>query len=372
MIRMNIKKVSILLLSSACMIVLILDSRTAIQGAIRGIDICMKSLIPSLFPFFIFSSLLTSSLTGKAIRILHPFNKICRIPRGSESLLLIGFLGGYPVGSQNVMHARETGYLSQEDACRMIVFCNNAGPAFIFGLLGQFFHHAVFPWILWSIHIISAILTGFLIPGGTLKQTRIRCSAQISIPYALDSSIRVMARVCGWVVLFRIFLEFIRKWIFWQLPVSVQILITGLLELSNGCLLLQNLPSDGFRLIFASSFLGFGGLCVLLQTHSIVRDIPFSFYLPGKLLQSTIGFLLAYGAQFFLEADGRVHISPYILGLILLIAVVSVLLLHKFKKPLAFSDKLLYNEESSEKRRTICCFAKKSNVPAPTASTVPN
>ena len=213
-IELNMRKSSAFLYSF-CMIVLILDTQTAIEGAHNGIDICIKSLIPSLFPFFIFSILLTSSIAGQAIRTLRPIAKFCRIPKGTESLLAIGFLGGYPVGAKNVTFAWKKGLLRSQDAERMVVFCNNAGPAFIFGLLGQMFGHPLIPWILWLIQILSAILTGYLLPGGTGSHVCISNSESVMLTDALDDSLRVMARVCGWVVLFRILLEFLQKWIFW-------------------------------------------------------------------------------------------------------------------------------------------------------------
>ena len=36
------------------MLVLILDSKTALAGAREGIDLCIRTVIPSLFPFFLF------------------------------------------------------------------------------------------------------------------------------------------------------------------------------------------------------------------------------------------------------------------------------------------------------------------------------
>ena len=348
---MNIRKNSALLFSTACMFVLILDTHTAIQGAAEGIDICIRSLIPSLFPFFIFSTLLTSSLTGQPIPFLRPLANLCRIPKGAESLLLIGFLGGYPVGAQNVAFAWRKGYLRTNEARRIVAFCSNAGPAFIFGILGQMFYHPLMPWVLWFIHISSALIVGFLLPGQKTHTTQIQNRQSLSLPDALNSSVVVMARVCGWVVLFRILLEFLQKWFFWLLSPALQVIVTGLLELSNGCLMLPSLASDSLRLIWSAVFLGFGGFCVLLQTRSIAQGLPLSLYLPGKLLQSMISFLLSYGAQFLLLPDDHVHFSPYILTIVILATLLLVTILRNIEKPVAISKDLLYNEESCEKRR---------------------
>ena len=148
---MKKQNLRIAIAAAVAMLVLILDSRTALAGASEGISICLNTLIPSLFPFILLSILLAGSLSGQEIPILRPATKHCRIPKGTESLLAIGFLGGYPVGAQNVALLHRAGQLSDQQATRMITICNNAGPAFIFGILGSMFSSCAVPWLLWMI-----------------------------------------------------------------------------------------------------------------------------------------------------------------------------------------------------------------------------
>ena len=347
--------------------VLILDSRTGLLAARDGIALCAGTLIPSMFPFFVLSMVLTSSLAGKPIKALRPLGKLCRIPSGAESLLAIGLLGGYPVGAQNVLSAHRQGALSETDAMRMAVFCNNAGPAFLFGYLGSLFDDAIYPWIIWGIHITSALILGWVLPGGTENTSRTAASPPLSLSQALNRSIRVMAQVCGWVVLFRVLIGFLDRWLFWAVGDVPKSILAGFLELSNGCILLASLPSNGMRMVLASTILGFGGLCVLLQTHSIAGSFNIPMYLPGKVFQGCISFLLAWLVQFFLPDAEALPISPFIPGVMGLCALFFLFLLRKQEKPVAFFDDLLYNQASCEKRRSICSSGKKSKNPAPTA-----
>ncbi len=82
------------------MLALILDGRTAIEGARQGIELCLRTVIPSLFPFFVLSILLTSSLLGSSLIVLRPLGRLFGMPEGAESLLIPAFLGGYPVGRE--------------------------------------------------------------------------------------------------------------------------------------------------------------------------------------------------------------------------------------------------------------------------------
>ena len=56
------KQTALCIAASAALLVLILDGNTAIAGIREGIQICIQTLIPSLFPFFICSGLLTGNL----------------------------------------------------------------------------------------------------------------------------------------------------------------------------------------------------------------------------------------------------------------------------------------------------------------------
>jgi len=110
---------------------------------------CLESVVPSLFPFLILSGIITTSFTGVEVKILRPVGRLCGIPSGGESLLLIGLIGGYPVGAQCIYRAYETGQISKVDAQRMLGFCNNAGPAFIFGITASLFDSLIYPWLIW-------------------------------------------------------------------------------------------------------------------------------------------------------------------------------------------------------------------------------
>ena len=300
------KKKLIVPISTACaMLLLIIDGKTALSGATDGILLCLQSLIPSLFPFFILSTMLTSSIAGIPIRFLNPIAKLCRIPFSCTSLLAVGFLGGYPIGAQNVALMYRKGYLSDHQAKRMIVFCNNAGPSFLFGVLGSMFSEPKVLWFLWFVHIISALLVGFIIPGSDDARTGTPSQQQISLPAALEISVKTMALVCGWVIISRMALKFLQRWFLWLFPEWVQVLVTGILELSNGCIQLSNISCEGLRFTMAAAFLSLGGVCVSLQTASVSRDIPQNLYFPGKLLQCCFSVTACSILQFLFPSADR-------------------------------------------------------------------
>lgn len=281
------------LIGAAGLIVLILDAKTALTGGLDGISLCLNTVIPSLFPFFLFSILLNSTMTGIQIAILRPIGKLLGIPAGAESLILLGLVGGYPVGAQCISELYKCQGIDRHAARRMLGFCSNAGPAFIFGMGSCLFERKSVLWILWGIHIVSALLVGIILPNKRRTNCKLPQEKHMTIPHALNKAVRTTASVCGWVVIFRVLLAFLQKWCFWLVDNEDQAFLTGLLELSNGCYRLFDVVTQGARFVMCAAFLGFGGLCVAMQTVSVTGGLGTGMYFPGKVIQGSLSLLLS-------------------------------------------------------------------------------
>ena len=322
------------LLAAFAMLLLILDTKTALAGATEGLMLCFKTVVPSLLPFFVLSIFLTASISGTSSRFLAPLGSLCRIPQGSETLLLTGFMGGYPVGAQNVYQLWHSGQLSTACANRMLGFCSNAGPAFIFGIVALQFQEKWAGWVLWGIHILSALLTAVMLPGDDKRQKVQPASNNITLAEAVNVAVSVMSRVCGWVVLFRMVIAFLQRWVLWLLPLWAQTLICGALELSNGCCMLDTVADPQVRFILASCLLACGGLCVGMQTAGVTGELGTGMYFTGKLLQTLFSISLST-VLFPAFSGGNINILLvfWIISAILLIVKILV----------AFQRKLMYN-----------------------------
>lgn len=333
--RKNIK-LWVSLLAASAMAVLILDTKTAFSGAITGVQLCLQTVIPSLLPFFVLSAYLGSRLAGLRIPFLTSLGRLCKIPAGSEPLLLLGFLGGYPIGVQNIMHAYESNILSLKTAQRMTLFCNNAGPAFLFGMAASLFSHWAVPWILWAIHIATALLLATILPREDQAICRKIETKEIPFTAAMEKGLKSMALVCGWVIIFRVLSTFIERWFGFMLHPNAQIFLVGFLELANGCTSLNGIPCEGLRFALCAFFLGFGGLCVTMQTLAVCKILPTGQYLNCKLLHGTISSLIAYVLHFTLFPQSQqLPFSPWILGIAVIFALSLSIPIAKRKKVVA-------------------------------------
>ena len=261
------------------MVVLILDGKTALTGASQGVILCAQQVIPSLLPFFL--------LSGAVLRDLKGGGSVLGIP---TSIGVCGFLGGYPMGARSVGQAYASGALNRDQAERLLGCCCNAGPAFFFGMLPALFPEKWMVWALWAIHVGSALLVWALGPGEKIRMSPLPAGSG-----GMQEAVKAMGTVCGWVIFFRVWIAFLSRWVFWAIPLPVQAAVTGLLELVNGCSALGYVGDVGLRFILCSGMLGFGGICVAMQTKSVIGDLPMRPYLRGKLIQTGFSLVLAWG-----------------------------------------------------------------------------
>lgn len=279
------------------MLVLILDAKTALSGAQKAMELCFTTVVPSLFPFFVLSNLLTGSLAGASAPGSRSLEKLLGIPAGCQGIFLTGLLGGYPTGAQAVHHAWTEERLTTADAQHLLAFCSNAGPAFLFGILGRQFPALWMVWLLWGIHILSAVAVGVITRRELSCARPARKEKTVTLTTAVKQAVMVCSWVCGWIIVFRVVMAFCQRWFLWLLPQAGQVAFYGLMELAGGCCALQNVAHIGLRFVLASGMVSFGGLCVAMQTASVTGTLGLKSYWAGKTAQCALSILLSYLTQ---------------------------------------------------------------------------
>lgn len=281
--------------------VLLLHPKTTAAAVAQGLQICARSVLPALFPFFIVTDLwirlgfpqTLGRIAGPAVeRVLH-------LPGSVASVLLLGILGGYPVGARSVAALKEQGAISKEDAEAALRICNNAGPAFLFGIAGNLIGGARQALLLWGIHLSAALLIGLLLRPPVPPRTG---TASVSQPpeaflpaltEAVTQGSQTALQVCGFVLFFSILIGFF--------PASSGnsvwgTAILGSLELAGGFSLLGQLTMPWeTRFVVSAALLGWGGLCVHCQSLAAIYRAGLSgrSYLVGKLLHGLVSMALA-------------------------------------------------------------------------------
>ena len=271
------------------------------------VDLCIRILLPSLFPFFVLSSLLVSSgiVQRLAPRLEHFTRVVFGLPGSCAPAVLLGAIGGYPVGAKTVCALFQQGNCRKEDAVHALHFCNNAGPAFVIGAIGSgLLGDKQLGILLYGLHLISALLIGSISNEYkvAVKQYSITEKDKKRPPFtacflqAVTGSFSAFLNVCAFVLLFAVIMCLIG-----QLPLLSRLdplchgMLCGVLELTSGSMALASAALPKRVLLPALSFLcGWGGLSVQMQTVSFLREagLPCREYLRYKLLHGALAALL--------------------------------------------------------------------------------
>ena len=116
----------------AVMAVVLARSEETAQAVRDGLALCAQSVVPALFPFFVLSGLFISM--GCAGVLAPALGRLPGVSPAGASAFLLGAVGGYPVGARTVGQLRAAGLCGREEGECLLTCCNNAGPAFIFGV----------------------------------------------------------------------------------------------------------------------------------------------------------------------------------------------------------------------------------------------
>ncbi len=280
---------------------LILFSETVIPVTANTVSVCITSIIPSLFPFFVCSKILLEykvcEVIGKFVG--KPFQTIFRLPADFAGCFLLGCVCGFPSGARISAELYSTNRCTKRQAVIGSVLCNNAGPLFIVGTLGTtLLKNAEVGRILWGIHILSAIFATLLLrtflplPSAyeTVQYNKTRRSFSVVFTDAVSESVTLVLQICGLVIFFG---AIIQTLICFGLPQNS--LIIGCIEMTTG-LIYATKEADLYLFPILSFLLGFGGLSVFMQVSMFFTPcrLPVFPYLIGKIIQGGISATLTY------------------------------------------------------------------------------
>lgn len=292
------KRSDVCLLLCGILIWFLADAQHLRAAAAEALALCAASVIPALFPFLAVSGMLLAVGFGAWVSPLLSglMTPLFRLPGSAGSALLLGLVGGYPIGARTAAELYQQGALTQEEAERLLTFSNNSNPVFLISVLGGGVFGSVRAGIyLWLIHIFSALLTGLLFRGGKRPPARRPMHRQpekpVSFASVFVSAVRNaavgMLSICAFVVLFYVLVSPLKA-----LGGRAAAVLVGAAELFSLTPMLQN---DVFSFVLAAGMSGWGGLSVLAQTAAVLDGTPLRlrYCLKGKAVQGLLSALLA-------------------------------------------------------------------------------
>lgn len=294
--------------AAAAVVLLAVCGQSAVIYGREALSICYEMIIPTLFPFFICSSVLVysgfcSSLSKLFAPVMRP---VFGIDPNAAAPFLLGIISGYPMGALTACQLYEASYLSKSDAEKLLAFCNNSGPLFILGSVGiGLYQNPGIGGLLYLTHILAALSVGIIFrpygrgaykPPKTVITVEKTGSGEL-FSKALQGSVISILNVCGAVMFFGIISKLLLGFV--SCGSETRSLLLGMCEFATGCSAVSGLGVPlGFRIVMTAFIIGFGGFSVHMQVLGAVSPYGLSMktYIAGKALQGLLAAAYTHAA----------------------------------------------------------------------------
>ena len=342
---MNISIIKSALLALIAVIMaaaLIVMPQESFEASVRGLNIWLEIVFPSLLPFLIIAEMLIAFGVVKLMGVfLEPLMRpLFKVPGAGGFVWAMGLASGNPSGAKLTARLRDEGQLSRIEAERLVSFTSSSNPLFIFGAVSiGFFHNAKLGILLGLAHYAANIFVGLFMRFygrkeekntlyrasndtknlsiitalKTMHRTRLKDQRPIGkiLGDAVNSSIQTLLMIGGFIIIFSVvnkllfhlhitgFFASIISSLFHtlQIPASLSIpFISGLFEITLGSQLTSQ-ANDATLLsqaVIVSALLAFGGFSIQAQVASILAetDIRFKPFFLARLLHTLFASLL--------------------------------------------------------------------------------
>ena len=297
----SFKRYSILLFSIFLISFSFLNLKEMMRLINCGLLLCVRSVIPSLFPFMIFSEMIlygnVFGIIPQKIKVL--FGKLFKVSPVSIGAFLTGILCGFPLGAKYASDLYKSSAISKDEFEKLICFCNNTGPAFVIAGIGASIRKNIYEGaILYFIQILSAVIWGIII---SRKKTAYAKEKEEFFSFTNDFSITECVKrasnniiyICALVCFFTLLCGYSYKMFSNEILCA---LVSSFLEIGNGAASCAALKNKQLSFILTAGGISFSGMSVHLQAEFFYRDINISKkkYYTSKIMQAIISVIIAF------------------------------------------------------------------------------
>lgn len=307
-------------------------SQSAIAAVSHGLELCVKTVIPSLFPFMVLSEIFVSSgAAGIVAKLIgKPFEYCFGISRNGASALVLGALCGFPIGTKCALSQRERGEINDRELLHLLCFCNGPSSAFLISAVGiSLFGSKAFGIALYVAELLSAVVIGIIFrfvlknetPEPSVQDTpeepkKPGCTR--TVVNAVRDSAEGMLYVCAFVVFFAVITGILEIYAEkFGISGTMKALSVGFFEMTGGVFAASELKR-GAAYICTAFIVGWSGLSVHFQFISLCgnRRIKYGIYFCAKFLRGLLDafFIIiissAFGGSFAADPVGVQSFLP--------------------------------------------------------------
>lgn len=251
-------------------ILLLLFPQVAHEGADLGVALFMEALFPYLLPYLILSNWLI---------------RLTANPLQSNSFLLylktycISAVGGFPTGAATIAHLVKNGELTGRQASYLLGICHSPSPLFLLGFVGlELAGSKTISWqYLILLHSFSLLILWLLSlfakerPKENVVFVKDPSPFTNSVKDSMPTVLIVAATIIFFTTIYSVFLHSTDT-IFQTIPMTVQLFIASVLEMTNGLFLIHQQVTGPTLAMLTVILLTTQSLSIHLQVIVIARS----------------------------------------------------------------------------------------------------
>ncbi len=329
--RPSASRVGFCILSGFCLLLVLRNSDAAIEYMGRGLTLCARTVIPSLFPFMVVSELLVSSGAGEALGRLFAgiMKRIFGLSGAGASAVFLGSMCGFPVGARTAAALLDRNAISKGECEHLLTFVSNPSSAFLITAVGVSLYGnrrlgvVLYATVLGCGFFVGFLARFFLKRGGERAEhphfpSGLRVGSMESVTAAVTGAVSSAASGMMTVCAYVIFCSAITGALGCALSpdgAAGQVgytLFCGLLEMTGGIGQASALESGSLGVVLTAAFAGWSGISVHCQILTLCggRGISFKPYLLAKAAQGVLcgvvmAVLLRWHPDLLSPAEGR-------------------------------------------------------------------
>lgn len=271
----------------------------------ESLNIWVKAIIPSLFPFFVISDLLISynfiNYIPKCIK--NCLCKLFNISDSALSILLLSMLSGFPSNGRNTHILYNEGRISKEEASYILMYTHFASPVFILTTCSLLYLKSEkLGIVLLLSHYLANIIIAILFKNMNkpsvdnsiiviTKSQNFTSNLIKSIRKAIDTLLLILGILTTFLIISSLIINILKTSLY------SSAIIRSILEMTLGLKYISILNiSTLHKVILFSAILSFGGLSVHMQVISQIAEdnISYKYFFIGRIFQVLFSIILSY------------------------------------------------------------------------------
>lgn len=250
------------------MIILLINfPESASQSVYDSMQVCIGTIIPSMFAFMTISTFIISE--GLHDIIFRPlyfiFHRIIRLDRSTFGIFCLSLIGGYPVGIKLLRDRLSEDENYRRTAENSAAFCYCISPSFAVTMIGLgIFSSAEAGMLIYLSNAAACIAAAIFLGKDNIISKENHFRKNGGLIYAVHSSALSLFTVCTVIVAFNVILSMSSE-LLGIAGINVSQSFLGFFEISN----LLKMQPEISSLPLISGISSFGGICVLVQCIAV-------------------------------------------------------------------------------------------------------